>query len=92
MLVEAISCDEGSHSYEFSQISELLECLWRCKVLGRGRGSWGRGSTPPLDQQHSRGHCCDRDGKLDFQSTPKPPTGSQTQKHIHVPHFTWFIQ
>ncbi|XP_044770293.1 maestro heat-like repeat family member 5 [Neomonachus schauinslandi] len=27
MLVEAISHNEGAHSYEFSQISELLECL-----------------------------------------------------------------
>ncbi|XP_035965371.2 maestro heat-like repeat family member 5 [Halichoerus grypus] len=27
MLVEAISRNEGAHSYEFSQISELLECL-----------------------------------------------------------------
>ncbi|KAI5281099.1 Maestro Heat-Like Repeat Family Member 5 [Manis pentadactyla] len=27
MLVEAISRNEGSHSYEFSLISELLECL-----------------------------------------------------------------
>ncbi|XP_045857541.1 maestro heat-like repeat family member 5 [Meles meles] len=27
MLVEAISRNEGAHSYEFSQISELLKCL-----------------------------------------------------------------
>lgn len=30
MLVGAISRNEGAHSYEFSQTSELLECLMVC--------------------------------------------------------------
>lgn len=30
MLVESISRSEGAHSYEFSQTSELVECLTVC--------------------------------------------------------------
>lgn len=35
MLVGAISRNEGAHSYEFSQISELLECL----MVSQGPGA-----------------------------------------------------
>lgn len=46
MLMGAISRNEGAHSYEFSQTSELLECL-----VVRTR-PWQRPSLRPVPHSH----------------------------------------
>lgn len=44
MLVGAVSRNEGAHSYEFSQLPQLLECLMvSTRFWGTGRG----GGAPP---------------------------------------------
>lgn len=48
MLVGAVSRNEGAHSYEFSQVSELLDCLMVSQGPGAEEGaSW--------DQRHPQG-------------------------------------
>lgn len=54
MLARAISRNEGAHSYEFSQTSELLESLMvSAWSRSRGRGFLGTEGVPSLDQRGS---------------------------------------
>lgn len=56
MLVGAISRNEGAQSYEFLQVSELLECLMvSARSLGRGRASRGWTRHPPQTAALTRG-------------------------------------
>lgn len=62
MLVGAVSRNEGAHSYEFSQLPQLLECLM---VSTRFWGT-GRGGGAPSDQQRSGEAPAGKGGPLDF--------------------------
>lgn len=44
MLVGAVSRNEGAHSYEFSQVPQLLECL----MVSTGSGAQAGVGAPPL--------------------------------------------
>lgn len=58
MLVGAISHNEGAHSYEFPQISELLECLMVSQGPEAEEGdSWEGGDSCLRPAACTRGRC-----------------------------------
>lgn len=84
MLVEAISRTSGAQSYQFSQLSELLDCL----MVSGSRAEGARAGTPL--PQSSTSQEAPLEKRRDSQVS-KPFTGLPPGKHIHVPHLTWSV-
>lgn len=84
MLVGAISRNEGAHSYEFSQLPELLECL----MVRAGPGAEAEaGSAPrPGPAASTRGPRREQ-GASASSGLSELLAGSRTRKHMHVPTF-----
>lgn len=83
MLVGAISRNEGAHSYEFSQLPELFECLMVRAGPGAEAEAGGR-PPPPGPAASTRGPRRER-GRLDSSSRHELLAGFRTRKHTHVP-------
>lgn len=82
MLVGAISRNEGAHSYEFSQLPELFECLM--VRAGPGAEAEAGGRPPPGPAASTRGPRRER-GRLDASSRHELLAGFRTRKHTHIP-------